>query len=439
MSNSRSGKFLFFLYCALIVVTTMLYGAVHPVVIALFYTVVSLMVAIWAIGCFASGYLEISPSPLQIPIAAAAIYGLMQVIPFGNAAGIAGVDGIPRTISIDPFATQVAALHFFALFYFFGVALVVIDSPKMIKRLVAFITVFGFLYAFFAILQGLLSPGKIYGLVGVGFGTPYGSFVNRHDFAALMEMTICLLLGLLAAGAARKDRRLLYITVVSLMGIALLLSGSRGGFVSMLCGIFVLLLLTRKGNSRSDSIIKIALAVGLVAAIGIGAILVGGESSLTRFAETAASNDFSSDRMHIWHVTLGVIGHYIPFGSGLGTFGSAYTAFDTYGGMERVEQAHNDYLQVLADAGVVGFAIGFGFLYLLYNQARKSVQIPDRYLRGVALGAVAGCSAILVHSIFDFVLHITAISVWFLTLVVLIIASGRKYRTNAVERKPVKA
>jgi O-antigen ligase len=170
----------------------------------------------------------------------------------------------------------------------------------------------------------------------------------------------------------------------------------------------------------------------------IGAILVGGESSLTRFAESAASGDISSNRMHIWRVTLSVIGHYLPFGSGLGTFGSAYTAFDTYSGMESVEQAHNDYLQVLADAGVVGLTIGLSFLYLLYIQARKSIRIEDRFLRGVAIGAVAGCSAILVHSIFDFVLHITAIAVLFLTLVALIAASGRKYiRPDAGGRSSV--
>ncbi|HTK26538.1 MAG TPA: O-antigen ligase family protein [Pyrinomonadaceae bacterium] len=438
MSKAGSGKLLFLLYCAVIVVTTMLYGAVHPVVLALFYSVVALMIVIWSIGCLASGHMKISPSLLQIPIAAAAIYGLIQIIPFGSVSEIAGVEEIPRTISIDPFATQVAALHFLALFFFFAVALVVTESPQRIRRLVSFITIFGFLYAFFAILQGVLSPGKIYGLVDVGFGTPYGSFVNRHDFAAFMEMTICLPLGLLAVGAVKKDKRLLYITAASLMGVALLLSGSRGGFVSMLCGIFVLLLLTRNGSGRRDSVIKIALAAGLVLAIVIGAILVGGESSLTRFAESAASGDISSNRMHIWRVTLSVIGHYLPFGSGLGTFGSAYTAFDTYSGMERVEQAHNDYLQVLADAGVVGFAIGLGFLYLLYIQARKSIRIEDRFLRGVAIGAVAGCSAILVHSIFDFVLHITAIAVLFLTLVALIAASGRKYiRPDAGGRSSV--
>src|SRR5689334_3770621 len=112
MSKAGSGKLLFLLYCAVIVVTTMLYGAVHPVVLALFYSVVALMIAIWSIGCLASGHMKISPSLLQIPIAAAAIYGLIQIIPFGSVSEIAGVEEIPRTISIDPFATQVAALHF---------------------------------------------------------------------------------------------------------------------------------------------------------------------------------------------------------------------------------------------------------------------------------------------------------------------------------------
>ena len=116
----------------------------------------------------------------------------------------AGLSGVPRTISLDPFATQTSAIHFLALAIFFG-AFVFFDSASRIRKVVAVIAIFGFVYAFFAILQSVLSPGKVYGIYEVRFAVPFGSFVNRHNFAAYMEMTISLPLGLLFAGGIVRD------------------------------------------------------------------------------------------------------------------------------------------------------------------------------------------------------------------------------------------
>src|SRR5690606_10667794 len=154
-------------------------------------------------------------------------------------------------------------------------------------------TIFGAVFAFFSILQLVLSPTRIYGIYEAGSGSPFGTFVNRHNFAAYMEMTMALPLGLMFAGAVNRDKTLLYITGIGLMGVALLLSGSRGGLVAFLAQIVLLLLLTVGAKSRSNVALKTALAVILVAAIVGGSFFVGGESSLTRLAETATSQNRS--------------------------------------------------------------------------------------------------------------------------------------------------
>ena len=238
-------------------------------------------------------------------------------------------------------------------------------------------------------------------------------------------MIIAIPLGLLFVGAIEKDKRLLYVTAIGLMGIALLLSGSRGGLVAMLAEIFLLVFITTKSKTKGNLAVKGILAVGLIAVIVIGAVLIGGESSLTRIAETASSDNITSNRTHIWSVTLNIITSNFPFGAGLGAFGVAYTPLDTLNGMARAEQAHNDYLEVLATAGIVGLLIGVGFLFLFFRTALKNIKTKNVYRRGVAVGAFAGCFAILVHSIFDFVLHIPAITLMFLTLLALLIVSGR--------------
>ncbi|MGB4989359.1 MAG: O-antigen ligase family protein, partial [Pyrinomonadaceae bacterium] len=135
----------------------------------------------------------------------------------------------------------------------------------------------------------------------------------------------------------------------------------------------------------------------------------------------------------IWSVTLRVISEHLPFGAGLGAFGQAYTQADSASGFERVEQAHNDYLQIVADAGLVGLVLGGLFLFLIFREGKRNIAVKNKFRRGVAAGAIAGIFAILIHSLFDFVLHITAISVLFLTLMALLVASGRDYEDDVTD------
>lgn len=424
-----ANKTVFYLICASIVLSTLAYGTVHQPTLAIFYAAISLMVVLWAYDCFSSGAIRYSRDLLQLPIYAAAFYGFIQIIPFGPEASIAGLADVPRTISAAPFLTEMTALHFLALALFLSLTLVYLDSARRLRQLVALVAIFGFIFAFFAILQSVLSPTKIYGILERA--SPFGSFVNRHNFAAFIEMSLAVPLGLMLTGAIERDKKLLYITAIVLMGSSLLLSGSRGGLIAMLAAVFLLIVLTTQGRGAKMIALKAALSVLMLAAVIGGAVFVGGETSFTRFAETASSNDISTDRAHIWSVTTNVIAANLPFGAGLGAFGQAYTPYDNFNGLERVEQAHNDYLQVLSDAGIVGVLLGGMFLFLLFREARRNIRVTNAFRRGVAIGAAAGIFAVLVHSLFDFVLHTTAVSIMFLTLIAMLIAAGREFKDDA--------
>jgi O-antigen ligase len=424
----------FFLLCTVVTLTTLAYGTVHQPIIAIFYVSVAALAILWVADCALAGELKFSRSLVQVPLLAAAIYGAIQVIPFGRVSE--GIDGVPRTISLDPFATQVSATHFLALFFFLTVALTLFDSTKRLRWIGSFIIVFGFLFAFFAILQSVLSPQKIYGIYESRFAMPFGSFVNRHNFAAFIEMAIAIPLGLMFVGAVREDKRLLYLTAIGLMGISLLLSGSRGGLIAFVAELILLVILTTGNGARSRLGLKIVLSALLLAAVVGGAIFVGGDTSLTRFAETASKSDVSTGRMQIWRQTVSVIEANFPLGAGLGAFGVAYTPHDAFSGLERVEQAHNDYLQVLADAGLVGLVIGIFFLVLIFGEGIGSSRIENLDRRGLAVGAFAGIFAVLVHSIFDFVMHTTAISVLFLVLIAILVSSRASFADDAPQTAP---
>lgn len=428
-----ANRSIFFIFCAAAVLTTLGYGTVHPPLVALFWLGAAVIAALWAFDAWNSGVLRFSQSPLQLPLVGAILFGLVQIIPFGTRE-TAGVTAISRTISFDPHQTQLAVWHFAALLIYFAAMLAFVDSSKRLKFLAIFITIFGFVFAFFAVLQNLLDPGRIYGIYERPSIQPFGSFVNKHNFAAYIEMCAAIPLGLLFVGAIEREKRLLYLTAILLMGVALVMSGSRGGLVALVAELIFLAVVATKTSTSGGLFLKVGLAAALVGAIVFGTILIGGDSTLTRIAETAQSKDPTSSRLQIWATTVEIIRQNPLFGAGWGAYGIAYTQFDPLNGRERVEQAHNDYLQIFADAGIVGAVLGALFVFWLFREGWRRIQSADNYRRGVAAGALAGCFAILIHSIFDFVLHTTAISLLFLLLAALATVNGRVESEREQER-----
>ena len=119
------------------------------------------------------------------------------------------------------------------------------------------------------------------------------------------------------------------------MGTALLLSGSRGGFIALIAEVALMLLLSMRSKSRNTLGAKmLLLALVLLMVIIGGSFFVGGKSS-TRIAETEGSGGKSIHRAYIWGVTLNIIRANMPFGAGLGAFGVAFTPFDKFSGMMR--------------------------------------------------------------------------------------------------------
>jgi len=416
----------------LIAFATLLYGAVHQGVIALVYVSIATVATLWAIDGLRSGSIRFSREPLQLILFAVAAYGLIQVIPMGAVGPTAGVDNIPRTLSLDPFATQVNALHFLALAMFLSFVCLSIDSANRLRKLAIFLTVFGAIYAFYAILQSVLSPTRIYGLLERQ--GPFGSFVSRNNFAGWMEMAVAIPLGMLFSGSVSQDKRLIYLTAAVLMGVSIVLSGSRGGLIALVIQVAFLVFITYSQRGRhSSKLLKITLGAGILVAIILGTAFVGGENALTRIQDDQTVAEGVVTRPQIWNVTLKMIADNLPFGVGLGAYGVAYTRYDEASGFERVEQAHNDYLQVVSDGGIVGAALGIAFLVLIFKLGWKASQVSNLERRGIASGAFAGIFGVLLHSLFDFVLHTTAIALLFLTLIGMLVAARSKFPDDASE------
>ncbi|HEY6122775.1 MAG TPA: O-antigen ligase family protein, partial [Pyrinomonadaceae bacterium] len=226
------------------------------------------------------------------------------------------------------------------------------------------------------------------------------------------------------------------------MAVALIMTNSRGGIISLVAE--VLFLATIGGlrqRKRSDkkrgpsAAIRTALALALIVTIFAAVVLLGGEGALSRFVGTVNTDDPTTGRAHFWSVTVDIIKAHPFLGTGLGAFGLIYTGYDSRNGLYRLEQAHNDYLQILSDAGIIGAALALLFLVLLFHRAFIRRDSRDDFRRGVCIGALAGCFAVLVHSFFDFTLHTTSNALLFLVLAALATMNGRVEQPQVRRRR----
>ena len=245
------------------------------------------------------------------------------------------------------------------------------------------------------------------------------TYGNRNHLAGYLEMAIPLTLGLFLLDY-KGGKLFLMIYLVLVMSSALVLSLSRGGWVGSLMGLtfMAIVLLTNRYFAGRK----------LIAALTGGFVMV----VLVVLASTPVAERIHSleqrtkvptlkARVTVWGGVVEMIGEYPLLGSGPGTFAAVFTRYQPPA-LLRYSMAHNDYLHFIAEVGLPLIAVMIWMIVALYRKGFRKMQNPSRLVRGVTIGALSGITAILVHSIGDFNLHIPANALLFTVLAALIAA-----------------
>jgi len=102
-------------------------------------------------------------------------------------------------------------------------------------------------------------------------------------------------------------------------------------------------------------------------------------------------------------------------GMGLGALVAAYPRYETHYDGLVVDHIHNDYLEALAETGLLGSLCGLGFVCLLFRAARKNFEANQgHFSRAIHAAAIVAVSGLLLHSFVDFNLHIPGNALLFL-------------------------
>ena len=337
--------------------------------------------------------------------------------PYAQALAVAQVsDAGYRALSLMPDATWTSVLAGIPLMAAFLLAC--FCSPAHLHRLVQALVVFAVAQAVLGLLQMGPFPGLSFGLVKGG--RVVGTFANRNHFASYITMTVPLAILLFrqatasARGASRRPggarpMGALWGLALFLLLSAVLASASRGGTVTCLVVtlLAVLLLPQREGHWSARRHWGMAGAAALLALV---VLAVGLDALLARFESEGAYLEGERWLYVIgsWHAALA----FWPFGSGLGSYASVFPAFQPVGVHGFIEHAHNDYVQLLMECGLLAVALGLLALALIARQVARLVRRARRMGLDAAGLLQASCGlgllAVLLHSWVDFNLRIPA-------------------------------
>jgi len=146
-------------------------------------------------------------------------------------------------------------------------------------------------------------------------------------------------------------------------------------------------------------------------------------------------------RLEITKDCFRMFAHRPVLGWGLGAFPTVYPSYRTFYTNYFINEAHNDYAQLLVETGLLGFALMLWFLVRLYGCTRVSSRRWEfKWDGALSLAALLGCTGILFHSFVDFNLQIPANAAFFYVLAALAASelaprSSRSGRTKATETK----
>lgn len=339
-------------------------------------------------------------------------------------------------LSVNVAATAWATAQATAYLILFFLVLVLAHDTQRFKTLaLTFLTVaacnatYGLLVAF----EGADSALRITPYLGHSMVS--GTYVNRNHFAGLMILILPLGMALLRIQADTEMRaaswrghwadalhfsldaggRLLLLCLLIMLG--LIFSNSRGGLLAL--GLAFIFLAIRLRRHHITNVALPWIAGGIFLSLLLLWLGDGGLSE--RFSQQGFTD---SQRPLLWANALSYSREFWLTGSGAGTFAEVFPAYKSAAlGTALFEHAHNDYLETLAESGLIGTLLLLGFLV----SALRVILRPNRRHLTVyylALGSLAGITALLIHGFVDFNLRIPANAAYFYLLLGLGVAAA---------------
>jgi len=396
------------------------HGAVEPWSRAVLESAAGLLLVLWAVQFFYAGpEREIALPRLIFPLAAFTLLIIAQ---------------LALRLTASQFSTRIELQLLVSMAILVFLSAQAFRTAREWRQFAWFIMILGFAISGLGILQHLTFNGKLYWFREMRYGgIPFGPFVNRNHFAGFAELVLPMSLVPLLMGRVRRERMILVGILAIIPVSALLLSASRGGIVSLGAELafVVLVVLLQKAGGRHLFVGGMVLlaAFATVAWLGVNEVLA-------RFSTLQTLEVTQSKRAAMRRGTWRIFVDHPMVGTGLGTLQQVYPPYETLFDGKIVNHAHNDFLEALAETGIVGGACCAWFLGVLFVGALRFWQSEgNSFANTLRLCGWAACCGLLVHSLVDFNLHIPSNLLLFLLMALLATAEIVPERPGGLNRK----
>jgi O-antigen ligase len=312
--------------------------------------------------------------------------------------------------------------------FFVGLAQM-LHSKNRIQTAILCLLLTGSFEALYGMIQTFSGNEHIWWVKKIYYrGDVTGTYVNRNHFAGLMEIIIMLAtvyvgalterkkkdalpfarrsplrarLSRLLKGEAGFNKRVLVLFFAVVMGLGLLFSASRGGMLGAAAGLLCMgvLFIFRKGHRKKGFIVLFLFLLTSAYALRMGV-----EQPLERFRSFDAGFEV---RARYAQKAFQLFEDFKLTGVGVGNFRYAYPRYQASEDTKTfIDHAHNDYVQFLAESGIIGFSIlCLGLLFFLYQTGRLWGKRHDPFAVTLGVAPLAVMTAIGIHSYSDFNLH----------------------------------
>lgn len=403
---------------------------------------------LFCLGIAAASHSLISRQP-PLPTA---FYRLLA--PFGLLAGYVYVQtvnfGASGAISYDPYGTRLFLYKMLALLVVLALLWRYTNSTRRLTALVWLVLGLAIACALFGIARQTLQHDEIGFLLPLlKRGNGYAQYINKNHFATLMLLALGLMLGLGLGHSVRRGYGMILLALAVPLWATLILCGSRSGIFGLLgqlAGIGLLLPVAQPQTKAARRPLwlrwagswagRAVLIIVLLAGGLLSVIWLGGEEAVARFERVADETVLQTDdgtnatRLAMWRSTWRLFQAHPLTGAGFGGYWIGISTVHDGSGRLVPQQAHNDYLEILASGGIIGT-----FLVILCVAAVIWVALPqlksDNALRRAAcLGALTGLFGWAVQSLFEFGGHITFNALIITILVALATLPGPRAETT---------
>jgi len=324
----------------------------------------------------------------------------------------------------------------------FILTILLVNSRDRIRALLLTIVFIGVAQSVWGLMMGFIEQNQIRGMDNPEYVSQItGTFVNRNHFAAFLNISIAAIIGLALGSGIREKRdihresykhywqsrildwRIYLVPYFTLLVITLVFTQSRGAITAFFAMMFIsILALVAMKISVKSLYENYKLLIWLIVFMLLVFIA---EMLSTRLVNLDSDID---SRMSIWATSIHIAKDFWLAGVGSGNFQFIYPVYDSGLIAARVEHAHNDYLELLVEQGI----IGVGMLTLIVSVCIRNIITQIRRSKNLrrsaySIAALAGIVSFIFHSTVDFSYHIPANAVYFFVFLGVAMLQGTEH------------